>query len=120
MQFCFNLQRCRLLAPAMLLGLICLTGCANSKVKPGMEVVRFDDPGNVAVVNAPSDGKYGCYQEGKSEPLEVANLGHGDPIGFEVVSPDEGRGQMTPKLIGIAGKLRFMLPLGERYAWKRM
>jgi len=27
---------------------------------------------------------------------------------------------MTPKLIGIAGKLRFMLPLGERYAWKRM
>jgi len=59
MQFCSNLQRCRLLAPAMLLGLICLTGCANTTVKPGMEVVRFDDPGKVDVVNGPSEGKYG-------------------------------------------------------------
>jgi hypothetical protein len=120
MLFFSNLKRCRLLTPAMLLGLIWLNGCANTKLKPGTEVVRFDDPSKVEVVNAPADGRYGCYQEGKAEPLEVATLGRGEPLGFEVVSPDEGRGLMTPKLIGIAGKQRFMLPLGDRYAWKRM
>ena len=90
MLFFSNLKRCRLLAPAMLLGLIWLNGCANTKMKPGTEVVRFDDPAKVDVVNAPADGTYGCYQEGKAEPLEVATLGAGSRSASRSSPPTKG------------------------------
>ncbi len=121
MTFGSKLQRCWVVAPGMVLGLVCLAGCAGyAEVKPGTEIVRFDNPAKVQLVDVPADGKYGCYEEGKTEPLEMATLKRGQKLGFEVVSPDEGRGLMSPKLIGIAGEQRFLLPLGEKYAWKRM
>jgi len=121
MTFGSKSQRRWLLTPGVLFGLICLAGCAgHTPVKPGREIVRFDNPAKVKLVDAPADGQYGCYEEGKTDPLETATLKRGQKLGFEVVSPDEGRGLMNPKLIGIAGEQRFLLPLGEKYAWKRM
>jgi hypothetical protein len=96
-------------------------GCANKPPpKAGTEVVHFDNPRSNELVEAPADGQYGCYKEGAQTPLEVATLTKGQKLGFEVLSPDEGRGQMSPKLFGVAGSQRFLLPMGERYAWKRM
>jgi hypothetical protein len=96
-------------------------GCANKPTpKVGAEVVHFDDPRSADLTEAPADGKYGCYREGASNPLEVATLKQGQKLGFVVLSPDEGRGQMSPKLFGVAGEQRFLLPMGDRYAWKRM
>lgn len=104
---------------AVLFSLV-IGGCNTPAPKPGTEIVHFDNPSNPELKEAPADGKYGCYLAGKPEPLESATLRKGDKIGFEIVSPDEGRGQTEPKLIGVAGKQHFFLPLGDQYRWKRM
>jgi|GEM_PF-6669268 len=96
------------------------TGCNTPAPKAGTEIVHFDNPSNAEMKEAPADGKYGCYLAGKPEPLESATLKKGDKLGFEIVAPDEGRGQTEPKLIGVAGKQHFFLPMSDQYAWKRM
>lgn len=109
-----------LLAYFALLISLTVGGCNTAAPKPGTEIVHFDNPSSAELKEAPADGKYGCYLAGKPEPLESATLKKGDKIGFEILSPDEGRGQTEPKLIGVAGQQRFFLRLGDAYAWKRM
>jgi len=115
-------KRCSaiLLACFALLVSLSAGGCNTPAPKPGTEIVHFNNPSNAELKDVPADGKYGCYLAGKPEPLESATLKKGDKIGFEILSPDEGRGQTEPKLVGVAGKQHFFLPLGDQYAWKRM
>lgn len=108
------------LTSCALLMSLAIGGCNTPAPKPGTEIVHFDNPSKAELKDVPADGKYGCYLVGKPEPLESATLKKGDKIGFEVLSPDEGRGETNPKLVGVAGQQHFFLRLGDTYAWKRM
>ena len=95
-------------------------GCASHAPKPGEVVAHYDGPTSPSVTELKDGGQYGCYRAGLPDPIEIFSLKKGQRIGFEVLSPDEGRGQMTPKLYGVAGAERFLLPQGEKYEWRRM
>ena len=109
-----------LFTSSIFLASLAVGGCNTPAPKPGTEIVHFDNPSNAELKEVPADGKYGCYLAGKPEPLESATVKKGEKIGFEILSPDEGRGQTEPKLVGVAGEQHFFLPLGDQYAWKRM
>lgn len=109
-----------LLSSFVLLVSLAIAGCNTPAPKPGAEIVHFDNPTTAELKEVPADGKYGCYVVGKPKPLESATLKKGEKIGFEILSPDEGRGQTDPKLVGVAGAQHFFLPLGDQYIWKRM
>ena len=106
-----------------LLGLIGTSGChPKPPPEPGAVVVRseqMDEPREQGVIDAPVDATYACYKAGVDEPLETFTLKKGEKLGFEVVQSDQGRGRTVPVLYGIAGKDRFVLPIGDKYVWKR-
>jgi hypothetical protein len=107
-----------------LLGLCGPLGCAHKPPpEPGAVVVRseqLDDPKDDGLIDAPVDSTYACYKLGVSEPLGTFTLKKGEKLGFELVQSDQGRGRTMPVLYGIAGKDRFLLPMGDKYVWKRM
>ena len=90
--------------------------------EPGAVIVRseqLDDPKEQGVIDAPIDATYACYKQGVDEPLATYTLKKGEKLGFEVVQSDQGRGRTVPVLYGIAGKEQFLLPMGDKYEWKR-
>lgn len=123
------LRSARMALTITLLGITLLAifgpaACAPHAPPPvGSAIVRsdqLDDPKSDGVIDAPISGKYGCYKEGVAEPLETFTLNKGDPVGFEIRQSDQGRGRTVPVLHGIAGKESFVLPMGDKYVWKRM
>jgi hypothetical protein len=106
-----------------LLGLCGPLGCAHKPPpEPGAVIVRseqLDEPKGAGVIDAPVDATYACYKASVDEPLATYALKKGEKLGFDVVQSDQGRGRTVPVLYGIAGKERFLLPLGDKYVWKR-
>jgi len=102
--------------------LIGVPGCTQKPPPPvGAEIARSDDPEEkLLLVDVPIDGKYACYKEGFSDPIQTYTLKKDEKIGFELHQAQLERGGIKPMLFGVAGKDRFQLPIGEKYVWKRM
>ena len=93
-----------------------IAGCSS----PGALVQRHEPDAAVGVHEVASDGTYGLFIAGQSEPLLQYPLRAGDRLGFDTASKPAADQLQVVWLYAVAGNDRRRLDVRQTYEWRRL
>ena len=110
------MSTCKRLVPALLLMVLCVSGCTS----PGVLTAREEAGHDTALINVSIPGTYGLFIAGDADPIFRFKLQEKDKIGFEH-GPAGVVGEMQFDMVyAIAGQNRIPLDITQTYEWRRL
>lgn len=98
-----------------LLVVLMISGCASS----AGELMARQKPNEIpTLIDVPTDGNYGLFIAGETDPLLRFHLTRGEKLGFELSQAGTVSGFEVQLIYAVGGSSRFPLDVNKTYEWR--